>query len=86
MGGFRRSLLGYRRAEVDSAITARDLRIAEWEKAVAERDSRLREVDSEMVCLSRMVLERERAAQGRPLRYLVPDAVAAYIEREGLYR
>ncbi len=31
-------------------------------------------------------LIRGRAAAGQPLRYLVPDAVAAYIEREGLYR
>jgi nicotinate-nucleotide adenylyltransferase len=31
-------------------------------------------------------LLRRRAAEGAPLRYLVPDAVAAYIEREGLYR
>jgi nicotinate-nucleotide adenylyltransferase len=31
-------------------------------------------------------LIRRRAAAGRPLRYLVPDAVAAYIERERLYR
>jgi nicotinate-nucleotide adenylyltransferase len=31
-------------------------------------------------------LIRSRAAEGRPLRYLVPDAVAGYIEREGLYR
>ena len=31
-------------------------------------------------------LIRRRAAAGQPLRYLVPDAVAAYIEREGLYR
>jgi nicotinate-nucleotide adenylyltransferase len=31
-------------------------------------------------------LLRRRAAVGAPLRYLVPDAVAAYIEREGLYR
>ena len=31
-------------------------------------------------------LIRRRAAAGCPLRYLVPDAVAAYIEREGLYR
>jgi nicotinate-nucleotide adenylyltransferase len=30
-------------------------------------------------------LIRSRAAAGQPLRYLVPDAVAAYIEREGLY-
>jgi nicotinate-nucleotide adenylyltransferase len=29
---------------------------------------------------------RERAGQGRPLRYLVPDAVAAFVEREGIYR
>ena len=31
-------------------------------------------------------LVRRRAAAGRPLRYLVPDAVAEYIDREGLYR
>jgi nicotinate-nucleotide adenylyltransferase len=31
-------------------------------------------------------LVRRRAAAGAPLRYLVPDAVADYIEREGLYR
>jgi nicotinate-nucleotide adenylyltransferase len=31
-------------------------------------------------------LLRRRAAAGLPLRYLVPDAVATYIEREGLYR
>lgn len=30
-------------------------------------------------------LLRRRAAAGGPLRYLVPDAVAEYIEREGLY-
>jgi nicotinate-nucleotide adenylyltransferase len=30
-------------------------------------------------------LLRRRAAAGGPLRYLVPDAVAAYIERAGLY-
>jgi len=29
---------------------------------------------------------RGRAADGRPLRYLVPDSIAAYIEREGVYR
>jgi nicotinate-nucleotide adenylyltransferase len=29
---------------------------------------------------------RERAKQGKPLRYLVPDAVAAFIEGEGIYR
>ena len=29
---------------------------------------------------------RRMVASGRPIRYLVPDAVADYIEREGLYR
>jgi nicotinate-nucleotide adenylyltransferase len=29
---------------------------------------------------------RMRAAAGRTLRYLVPDAVAAYIDDHGLYR
>ncbi len=31
-------------------------------------------------------LLRRRAGDGAPLRYLMPDAVVAYIEREGLYR
>ena len=30
-------------------------------------------------------LVRRRVAAGRPIRYLVPDGVAHYIEREGLY-
>ena len=30
-------------------------------------------------------LIRRRVAAGRPVRYLVPDSVAQYIEREGLY-
>jgi nicotinate-nucleotide adenylyltransferase len=29
---------------------------------------------------------RERAKQGRPLRYLVPDAVASFVEEGGIYR
>lgn len=29
---------------------------------------------------------RERARQGRPLRYIVPDEVATFIEERGLYR
>ncbi len=29
---------------------------------------------------------RERASQGRPLRYLVPTPVAEYIEEKGIYR
>jgi nicotinate-nucleotide adenylyltransferase len=29
---------------------------------------------------------RQRVRTGAPIKYLVPDAVAAYIERHGLYR
>jgi nicotinic acid mononucleotide adenylyltransferase len=29
---------------------------------------------------------RRRVRAGQAIKYLVPDAVAAYIEREGLYR
>jgi nicotinate-nucleotide adenylyltransferase len=29
---------------------------------------------------------RERASQGRPLRYLVPEAVARFIEEKGIYK
>jgi nicotinate-nucleotide adenylyltransferase len=31
-------------------------------------------------------LIRERVGEGRPIRYLVPDPVAEYVAREGLYR
>ena len=46
MGSFKRSLLGYRRAEVDAAISARDVQIEA--------------ADAEMASLSGMVIERER--------------------------
>jgi len=29
---------------------------------------------------------RERIAQGRPIRYLVPEGVKSYVEKAGLYR
>jgi nicotinate-nucleotide adenylyltransferase len=31
-------------------------------------------------------LVRHRATEGKPIRYLVPDSVAAYIDQNGLYR
>lgn len=59
---------------------------------IAERLARLAGA-AERVCFFDMPrldisssLIRRRAAAGQPVRYLVPDAVAAYIERERLYR
>jgi chromosome segregation ATPase len=58
--GFRRGLLGYRRAEVEDAISAKDARILGLElRAEAQRAS-LAELERETVSLSGMVLERER--------------------------
>src|SRR5829696_646869 len=60
MNGFRRGLFGYRRADVDAAISARDARIIGLE---VEGDGQRRaagELEREIVALSGMVLERER--------------------------
>ncbi len=60
MNGFRRSLFGYRRTEVDDAISTRDARILGLElKADAQREA-LAELEGETAALSGMVLERER--------------------------
>jgi hypothetical protein len=71
MGSFKRSLLGYRRAEVDAALSARDA--WEWalkrdiEDALAEKqaaaDAAAR-AEQELASLSGMVLEREREIRG----------------------
>jgi hypothetical protein len=62
MGSFRRAFLGYRRAEVDAAIGA--------------RDSRVGELESENVALSEMVLGREREVAG--LREALDEANARH--------
>jgi len=60
MTSFRRSLFGYRRAEVEDAISARDARILGLElKADAQRAA-IDELEGETTTLSGMVLERER--------------------------
>ena len=46
---------------------------------------RMRFFDMPRIDVSSSLLRR-RVAEGRPLRYLVPDAVRAHIDREGLYR
>jgi chromosome segregation ATPase len=60
MNGFKRSLLGFRRNEVEAAISDRDARILGLElKADAQRQA-LAELEGETGALTGMVLERER--------------------------
>jgi nicotinate-nucleotide adenylyltransferase len=44
----------------------------------------IRYLDMPIIQISSSAIRR-RAAEGRPIRYLVPDKVAAYIESNGLY-
>lgn len=60
MGSFKRALLGYRRAEVDAAMAAREVRIGELELQLP----RIAELDCELLSLSGMVIEREREIRG----------------------
>jgi hypothetical protein len=53
MGSFKRSLFGYRRPQVDAALSARG-------REIAAIRARLAEHDSETASLSGMVIERER--------------------------
>ncbi len=60
MNGFKRALLGYRRTEVEDALSVRDARILGLEiKTDSQRES-LTELEGETATLSGMVLERER--------------------------
>jgi hypothetical protein len=60
MNRFRRSLLGYRRTDVEDAMSLRDARILGLElKADAQREA-IDEFEIETTTLSGMVLERER--------------------------
>jgi DNA repair ATPase RecN len=60
MNRFRRSLLGYRRTDVENAMSLRDARILGLElKSDAQREA-LDELEGETATLSGMVLERER--------------------------
>ena len=52
---------------------------------LAGAGDRVRFFDMPRIDISSTMVRR-RVAAGPPVRYLVPDGVAAYIEREGLYR
>lgn len=60
MSSFKRSLFGYRRGDVDEAITARDARIFGLEADAEAQRATLAEIEAETTSLSGMVLERER--------------------------
>jgi septal ring factor EnvC (AmiA/AmiB activator) len=60
MGSFKRSLLGYRRHDVEAALAARDLRIRRLETDLGRRRDALAELEAEMAALSGMVIDRER--------------------------
>lgn len=60
MGRFKRSLLGYRRPDVDAAMSTRDLRIRKLESDLGRRRRALADVETEISSLSGMVIERER--------------------------
>jgi len=60
MNGFKRSLLGYRRREVEDAIAARDSQILGLELKAGARQAEIAEFETETTTLSGMVLERER--------------------------
>jgi uncharacterized coiled-coil protein SlyX len=60
MNGFRRALLGYRRAEVESALTIREARILDLESKTDVQTEAMAELESETAALSGMVVERER--------------------------
>jgi chromosome segregation ATPase len=58
--GFRRGLFGYRRAEVEDAISERDARILGLQLTADSQRASLSELEGETASLSGMVLERER--------------------------
>jgi len=57
MASFKRALLGYRREEVDEAISARD-------EAISAVEGHAASADAELASLSEMVIEREREIRG----------------------
>jgi nicotinate-nucleotide adenylyltransferase len=59
--------------------------LADFARALPESEGRVSLVAMPELDISATDL-RERARDGRPIRYLVPDAVAGYIEARRLYR
>lgn len=67
MDRFKRALFGYRRPDVDAAMTACEGRIGALEPVAAEGERRaaeIAELEREVAALSGMVIEREREIRG----------------------
>jgi hypothetical protein len=67
MGHFKRAFLGYRRPEVDAAISVRDGQIGALAPKAAEYERQagtVAELERELTSLSAMVIEREREIRG----------------------
>ncbi len=60
MGSFKGSLFGYRRPDVEAAISTRDSRIRYLESDLGRRQEASAALEAEMSSLSGMVIERER--------------------------
>ncbi len=65
MNGFRRSLFGYRRAEVENAISSRDAKILELGRKADSQRETIVEMEGETTTLAGMVFEREREIRVR---------------------
>jgi uncharacterized coiled-coil protein SlyX len=59
MGSFKRSLFGYRRPDVDGALSTLDSRVSELQARLAQQSGAIGELEGETVSLSGMVIERE---------------------------
>ncbi len=67
MGSFKRVIFGYRRSDVEAAISARDGRIGILERRAADcerQTATMAELERELSSLSGMVIEREREIRG----------------------
>lgn len=60
MNGFKRALFGYRRVDVENALSERDARILGLELTADEQLTSLTTLESETLVLTGMVLDRER--------------------------
>ena len=64
MGSFKRAILGYRRFDVDDAISARDAQILGLQMKSGRQVETIAGLERELASLSGMVIEREREIRG----------------------